>query len=67
MPPGIGQILNPGDRDRREEVDLVFFLTRAAWPHLKTSHGVTDVRNRPSGIKVTFRISKTVPTKEPQR
>jgi hypothetical protein len=27
----------------------------------------TDVRNRPSGIKVTFRISKTVPTKEPQR
>jgi NAD(P)-dependent dehydrogenase (short-subunit alcohol dehydrogenase family) len=28
------------DRDRREEVDLVFFLTRAAWPHLKASHGV---------------------------
>ena len=28
------------DRDRREEVDLVFFLTRAAWPHLKVSHGV---------------------------
>jgi NAD(P)-dependent dehydrogenase (short-subunit alcohol dehydrogenase family) len=28
------------DRDRREEVDLVFYLTRAAWPHLKTSHGV---------------------------
>jgi len=28
------------DRDRREEVDLVFFLTRAAWPHMKTSHGV---------------------------
>ena len=27
-------------RDRREEVDLVFFLTRAAWPHLKASHGV---------------------------
>jgi NAD(P)-dependent dehydrogenase (short-subunit alcohol dehydrogenase family) len=27
-------------RDLREEVDLVFFLTRAAWPHLKTSHGV---------------------------
>ena len=27
----------------------------------------TNVRNRPSGIKVTFRISKTVPTKEPQR
>ena len=28
------------DRNRREEVDLVFYLTRAAWPHLKTSHGV---------------------------
>jgi NAD(P)-dependent dehydrogenase (short-subunit alcohol dehydrogenase family) len=28
------------DRDRRNEVDLVFYLTRAAWPHLKTSHGV---------------------------
>ena len=28
------------DRDRREEVDLVFFVTRAAWPHLKASHGV---------------------------
>ena len=28
------------DRDRRDEVDLVFFLTRAAWPHLKASHGV---------------------------
>jgi NAD(P)-dependent dehydrogenase (short-subunit alcohol dehydrogenase family) len=28
------------DRDRREEVDLVFYLTRAAWPHLKKSHGV---------------------------
>jgi hypothetical protein len=26
----------------------------------------TDVHDRPSGVKVTFRISKTVPTKEPQ-
>ncbi len=26
--------------DRRNEVDLVFYLTRAAWPHLKASHGV---------------------------
>jgi NAD(P)-dependent dehydrogenase (short-subunit alcohol dehydrogenase family) len=25
---------------RRDEVDLVFYLTRAAWPHLKTSSGV---------------------------
>jgi NAD(P)-dependent dehydrogenase (short-subunit alcohol dehydrogenase family) len=28
------------DSARRDEVDLVFFLTRAAWPHLKVSHGV---------------------------
>jgi NAD(P)-dependent dehydrogenase (short-subunit alcohol dehydrogenase family) len=25
---------------RRDEVDLVFYLTRAAWPHLKDSRGV---------------------------
>ena len=24
----------------RDEVDLIFYLTRAAWPHLKTSRGV---------------------------
>lgn len=28
------------DQNRREEVDLVFYLTRAAWPHLKASRGV---------------------------
>jgi len=28
------------DRNRREEVDLVFYLTRAAWPYLKSSRGV---------------------------
>jgi NAD(P)-dependent dehydrogenase (short-subunit alcohol dehydrogenase family) len=28
------------DRNRREEVDLVFYLTRAAWRHLKANHGV---------------------------
>ena len=28
------------DRARRGEVDLVFYLTRAAWPHLKNSSGV---------------------------
>lgn len=28
------------DLDLRGEIDLVFFLTRAAWPHLKSSHGV---------------------------
>ena len=25
---------------RRDEVDLVFYLTRAAWPYLRASHGV---------------------------
>jgi NAD(P)-dependent dehydrogenase (short-subunit alcohol dehydrogenase family) len=28
------------DRNRRGEVDLVFYLTRATWPHLKVSRGV---------------------------
>jgi NAD(P)-dependent dehydrogenase (short-subunit alcohol dehydrogenase family) len=28
------------DAARRDEVDLVFYLTRAAWPHLRASHGV---------------------------
>ena len=28
------------DRARRNEVDLVFYLTRAAWPHLKAARGV---------------------------
>jgi len=27
------------DAARRDEVDLIFFLTRAAWPHLIASHG----------------------------
>jgi NAD(P)-dependent dehydrogenase (short-subunit alcohol dehydrogenase family) len=27
------------DGARRDEVDLVFYLTRAAWPHLKDTHG----------------------------
>jgi NAD(P)-dependent dehydrogenase (short-subunit alcohol dehydrogenase family) len=27
------------DDARRDEVDLVFYLTRAAWPHLKDSRG----------------------------
>jgi NAD(P)-dependent dehydrogenase (short-subunit alcohol dehydrogenase family) len=28
------------DRARRDEIDLVFYLIRAAWPHLKASRGV---------------------------
>lgn len=28
------------DAARRDEVDLIFYLTRAAWPHLKATRGV---------------------------
>ncbi len=28
------------DAARRDEIDLIFYLTRAAWPHLKQSSGV---------------------------
>jgi NAD(P)-dependent dehydrogenase (short-subunit alcohol dehydrogenase family) len=39
-----GRLENVTDEDwdaaRRDEVDLVFYLTRAAWPHLKASRGV---------------------------
>ena len=39
-----GFIENVSDEDwdaaRREEVDLIFYVTRAAWPHLITSSGV---------------------------
>src|SRR4029077_2663230 len=28
------------DAARRDEIDLIFYLTRAAWPHLKESTGV---------------------------
>ena len=39
-----GRLENVTDDDwdaaRRDEVDLIFYLTRAAWPHLKESRGV---------------------------
>jgi len=39
-----GRLENVTDDDwdaaRRDEVDLIFYLTRAAWPHLKDSRGV---------------------------
>jgi NAD(P)-dependent dehydrogenase (short-subunit alcohol dehydrogenase family) len=46
------------DRNRREEVDLVFFLTRAAWPHLKRSRGVL-VNNASLNASLSF---KTLPS-----
>ena len=40
----VGFIENVSDEDwdaaRREEVDLIFYVTRAAWPHLIASSGV---------------------------
>jgi NAD(P)-dependent dehydrogenase (short-subunit alcohol dehydrogenase family) len=33
----LGRVMGP---HRRQEVDLVFYLTRAAWPYLKASRGV---------------------------
>ena len=38
---------------------------RGIWFRLN-SYMETEVRNRPSGIKVTFRISKALPTGESQ-
>jgi NAD(P)-dependent dehydrogenase (short-subunit alcohol dehydrogenase family) len=39
-----GRLENVTDEDwdaaRRDEVDLIFYLTRAAWPHLKENSGV---------------------------
>jgi NAD(P)-dependent dehydrogenase (short-subunit alcohol dehydrogenase family) len=36
---------------QRDEIDLVFYLTRAAWPHLKASRGVV-VKGSEHGIRV---------------
>ncbi len=37
---GAGLTDDEWDAARRDEVDLVFYLTRTAWPHLKASRGV---------------------------
>jgi NAD(P)-dependent dehydrogenase (short-subunit alcohol dehydrogenase family) len=43
------------DRARRGEVDLVFYLTRAAWPHLKVSGGAV-VNMASLNASLSFRI-----------
>jgi NAD(P)-dependent dehydrogenase (short-subunit alcohol dehydrogenase family) len=43
------------DRARRGEVDLVFYLTRAAWPHLKVSGGAV-VNMASLNATLSFRI-----------
>ena len=43
------------DRARRDEIDLVFYLTRAAWPHLKASRGVI-VNMASLNASLSFRI-----------
>src|ERR1700741_4692087 len=42
------------DRSRRSEVDLVFYLTRAAWPYLKASRGVV-VNTASLNASLTFK------------
>ena len=48
-----GELENVSDEDwdagRRDEVDLIFYLTRAAWPHLKASRGVVLNMASPNG------------------
>jgi NAD(P)-dependent dehydrogenase (short-subunit alcohol dehydrogenase family) len=43
------------DSARRDEVDLVFYLTRAAWPHLKASRG-TVVNMASLNASLSFKI-----------
>ena len=43
------------NRDLREEVDLVFYLTRAAWPHLKANRGVV-VNTASLNASLSFKI-----------
>jgi NAD(P)-dependent dehydrogenase (short-subunit alcohol dehydrogenase family) len=50
------------DAARRDEVDLVFYLTRAAWPHLKASRGVVvnmASLNGQLGFKILPSLSHT--------
>ena len=47
------------DRNRREEVDLVFYLTRAAWRYLKASHGVV-VNNASLTALISFKNTGTL-------
>jgi NAD(P)-dependent dehydrogenase (short-subunit alcohol dehydrogenase family) len=43
------------DRARWNEVDLVFYLTRAAWPHLKATRGVV-VNMASLNVSLSFRV-----------
>jgi NAD(P)-dependent dehydrogenase (short-subunit alcohol dehydrogenase family) len=44
------------DRARRDEVDLIFYLTRAAWPHLKKSDDAAIVNMASLNATLSFRI-----------
>jgi NAD(P)-dependent dehydrogenase (short-subunit alcohol dehydrogenase family) len=54
------------DRNRREEVDLVFYLTRAAWPHLKASRGVL-VNTASLNALMSFKGHPSRPIRRPRR
>jgi hypothetical protein len=57
----------PGSKERTVGLGPGIQLTgREIWFRLN-GYIETDVHNRPSGIMVTFRISKVIPAKEPQR
>jgi NAD(P)-dependent dehydrogenase (short-subunit alcohol dehydrogenase family) len=47
------------DRARWGEVDLVFYLTRAAWPHLKDSRGVV-VNMASQNASLSFKILRSL-------
>jgi hypothetical protein len=56
----------PNSRERTVGIGPgIQFSGRDIWFRLN-SYVETDVRNRPSGIKVTFRVSKALSTAEPQ-
>ena len=54
------------DRAWRDEVDLVFYRTRAAWPHLKASGGVM-VNMGPSTPRSASRSSTRWPVRRTRR
>lgn len=54
------------DRNRWKEVNLVFFLTRAVWPHLKRSHGVV-VNIASLNALMSFKGHASLPTPRQRR
>ena len=51
---------------RQDEVDLVFYLTRAAWSHLKTTNGVILNMASLNG-SLSFKLLPALPTRPTRR